>query len=144
MFTSRAFSTAVAVAGTLTLVGTGACAGHHQIAQGPPRPIAVEINNNLTIPTELTVYIVTDQGGSRYMLGTVPGAQTRTFTYTPVDLGQWYRFLAVRPLGNPISSPRFSLADGETTTVAWTAVPNQVQFYVGTDTTAAKPSATSQ
>jgi hypothetical protein len=113
-----------------------ACAGHHQISEAPPHPIAIEVNNNLTIPTELTVYVTQDQGGTRTMVGTVPGAQTKTFTYTPIAWGQSYRFVAERQLAGPLRSPAFTISDPETGTISWMVVPNQVQFYQGADSTA--------
>jgi len=129
----------IAAAMTLGLVPLG-CGGHHRISEAPPHPIAVEVNNNLTVPTELTVYITQDQGGTRQMLGTVPGAQTKTFTYTPIAWGQTYRFVAERQLSRPLGSPSFTISDPETGTISWNVIPNQVQFYQGgsTDNAAAK------
>jgi hypothetical protein len=83
----RVASTAGAVVSIVAVLGLGpiACAGHHHINQAPPHPIAVEINNNLTIPTELTIFVTQDGGGLRQMLGTVPGAKTKSFTFTPIS-----------------------------------------------------------
>jgi len=106
-----------------------ACAGHHHISEAPPHPIAVQVNNNITVPTELTVYITQDGGGTRSQLGTVPGAQSKTFTYTPVSWGQSYRFLAERQLAGPLRSPSFTISDPQTGSIVWSVVPNQVQFY---------------
>ena len=120
-------------------VGLVGCAGHHHISEAPPHPIAVEVQNNLTVPTELTVFVTQDQGGSRMMLGTVPGAQTKTFTFTPVSWGQPYRLEGRPPMGGGIYSPRFQVNDPETGTITWSVIPNQVQFYnTATDTAAAK------
>lgn len=123
-------------------VGLSACAGHHHISEAPPHPIAVEVQNNITVPTELTVFVEQDQGGARQMLGTVPGDQTRTFTFTPISWGQPYRLLGQRPLGGPVFSPRFTVNDPETGTITWSVIPNQVQFYNSVvDTAATKDTA---
>jgi hypothetical protein len=128
--------------GGLLVLGTGlaACAGKHHFSDAPPHAIAVEVINNLTIPTELTVFIVEDQGGGRRMLGTVPGAQTRTFSFTPLDWGRTYRLLAERQLARTIFSPRFTVSDAETATISWQAIPNMVQFYLPADTTSSPKS----
>jgi hypothetical protein len=122
---SRSVASLISVVGLIAAVG---CAGHHQINTAPPHPIAVQVNNNLTVPTELTVYIAQDQGGQRQMLGTVPGAQTKTFNYTPASWGQRYRLIAERQLAGPIRSPGFTVDDPQTGTITWALAPNQVQF----------------
>jgi hypothetical protein len=139
----RAVSSAGAFVGVVAALGIGplGCAGHHHISEAPPHPIAVEVHNNLTIPTELTVYITQDQGGVRTMLGTVPGDQTKTFNYTPISWGQSYRFIAERQLERPVSSPVFTIADPETGAISWNVVPNQVQFYETEVDTTAHPAA---
>jgi hypothetical protein len=125
-------------------VGFAGCAGHHHISEAPPHPIAVEVQNNITIPTELTVFVTQDQGGARQMLGTVPGAQTKTFAFTPISWGQPYRLEGRTPLGHLVYSPRFDVSDPETGTITWAVVPNQVQFYnTATDTAATKPASDS-
>lgn len=135
----RAASTAATIASIVVLgLGPLACAGHHHINQAPPHPIAVEINNNLTVPTELTIFVTQDAGGIRQMLGTVPGAQTKSFTFTPSSWDMTYRLVGQRPLGGPVVSPRFTVNDPETGVVSWNVIPNQVQFYdVQVDTTKA-------
>jgi hypothetical protein len=125
-------------------IGLAGCAGHHHISEAPPHPIAVEVQNNITIPTELTVFVTQDQGGARQMLGTVPGAQTKSFSFTPLSWGQPYRLEGRTPLGRSVYSPRFQVSDPETGTVTWAVVPNQVEFYnTATDTAATKPASDS-
>jgi len=138
---ARIVSSTGTLVGIVAALGIGPLAspGRHHIGEEPPHPIAVEIQNNLTIPTELTVYITQDQGGGRQMLGTVPGAQTKTFTYTPFAWGQSYRLIGQRPLGGSIGSPPFTLADPEVGTISWAVIPNQVQFYGLPDTTTTTP-----
>lgn len=127
------------------VLGPLACAGPHHISQAPPHPIAVEIQNNLTVPTELTVYITQDRGGLRQMLGTVPGDKTMSFNYTPVSWDLTYRLVGERPLGRPVVSPPFVVNDPNTGAVTWAVIPNQVQFYdlpeQQRDTTKAAPPA---
>jgi hypothetical protein len=136
---ARAMSFAGAFVATGLGVGLAGCASHHHISEAPPHPIAVEVTNNITVPTELTVFVAQDQGGSRQMLGTVPGAQTKTFTFTPLSWGQPYRLEGRRPLGGSVFSPRFTVTDPETGTVSWNVVPNQVQFYNSVVDTVAAP-----
>jgi hypothetical protein len=121
------------------VVGVGACAGHHHVnTDQPPHPLAVEVKNNLTVPTELTVWVVQDGGGYRQMLGTVAGDQTKTFQFKPLNWGDSYRLVGQRQLAGPLRSPRFTVDNPTTGTVAWSVVPNLVSFYdVATDTTRA-------
>jgi len=143
---ARVVLTAGAYIGAVTGFGVGlaGCAGHHHISEAPPHPVAVEVQNNLTIPTELTVFVTQDGGGTRQMLGSVPGAQTKTFTFTPLSFGQPYRLEGRTPLGRIVFSPRFDITDPETGTVTWAVIPNQVQFYnIATDTAISKPASDS-
>ena len=127
--------------GVLAIAGLGplACAAHHHIREAPPHPIAVEIQNNLPVPTPLTVFITHDQGGFSQMLGTVSGAKVETFKYTPASWDITYRFAATTG-AQPnvtgegcqqcvIESPRFNVNDPSTGTVVWNLQANQVQFY---------------
>jgi len=117
------------VGAALALFSLAACTGRKHLGEEPPHPIAIEVHNNLTLPTELTVFVTLDQGGSRQMLGSVPGAQTRTFTFTPLSWGQTYRFIGERQLAGRIASPPFTVSDPETGTIEWTVYGNMVQFY---------------
>ncbi len=116
--------------------GLSACASsHHRTNEAPPHPIAVEVQNNLTVPTELTIYIAQDQGGFSRMIGTVPGNETKTFTFTPISWGDRYRLIGRRQLGPPLRSPPFTIASDRTGTIAWSLVPGIVTFYDVADTT---------
>jgi hypothetical protein len=111
----------------------GCATGGHHADDDAMHPVNVEINNNLTIPTVITVYV--DQGGnSRRMLGTVPGAQTRTFQFTPVSFSQPYRLIAQRQLARDVRSQPFTIGSDMTGTVEWSLVPNIVGFYDVADT----------
>lgn len=130
--TAYVFTAAVALAAPYGC----ASAGHHG-DDDSMHPVNVEINNNLTVPTVITVFV--DQGGnSRSMLGTVPGAATRTFQFTPISYSQPYRLIAQRQLAREIRSQPFTIGSDMTGTVEWSLVPNIVGFYdVAPDTTAA-------
>jgi hypothetical protein len=142
---ARRFVRVVSVTGTVSgvvavlSVAALGCAGKQHVNEEPPHPIGLEINNNLTVPTEITVYVTQDQGESRQQVGTVPGAQTRTLTFTPVSWGQSYRLLAQRQLEGPIRSPAFTIPNGGVGTVGWSLVPNQIQLYDVADTTTKAP-----
>lgn len=140
---ARAASAAGAVTGLVAALGLApvGCAGHQHLNDVPPHPVGVEVDNNLTVPTEVTVYVTEDQGGSRLQIGTVPGGQTKTLTFTPVSWGQTYRLLAERQLERPLRSPSFTIPNGQTGTIVWSVVPNQVQLYDVADTTTAQPAA---
>jgi hypothetical protein len=110
--------------------------------------VAIEVNNNLTLPTVITVYLVAQQG-ARTPLGDVPGAQTRTFTFRPYSYSDSYRLLAVRQLANSIRSQSFNVGGPEIGTISWALIPNIVSFYnlpeelpQDTGAAAAKPPAT--
>lgn len=137
---TRVASSPRGLVGALAIGGLGslACAAHHQIGEVPPHPIALEIQNNLARPGELTVFITQDGGSISQMLGTVPGDKIQTFRYTPVAWDMTYRFVATtggRPLNTRegcqcvLVSPRVNVNDPTTGTVVWDMNANQVQFY---------------
>lgn len=121
------------VAGIFTVLVGGAAAaacasgGKHESDQGTPPPIRVEVQNNLTVPTEITVYI-SDDVGNRRQLGFVEGNQVQSFTFQPTSYGQRYRLIAVRQLARPVSSPTFIIGSETTGTVVWQLFPNLVNF----------------
>jgi hypothetical protein len=137
----RVASSPGGLVGALAIAGLGplACAAHHHISEAPPHPIAVEIQNNLTPPMELTVFITRDGGGISQILGTVPGGKFKTFRYTPVAWDITYHLAATkgaRPSTGEgscdqctLMSPRFDVNDPNTGAVVWNMIPNQVQFY---------------
>jgi hypothetical protein len=144
---ARRFVRVVSVTGTVSgvvavlSIATSGCAGKQRVDEAPPHPIGLEINNNLTVPTEITVYVTQDQGEQRLQVGTVPGAQTRTLSFTPVSWGQSYRLLAQRQLEGPLRSPPFTIPNAGVGTVGWSLVPNQIQLYdVAVDSTSKAPS----
>jgi hypothetical protein len=108
-----------------TLVVGYACASGGKGAPLPP--VNIEVQNNLVVPTDVTVWLVSG-GGIRQQVGFVPGAQTKTFTITPSSGSQRYRLVAERQLARPIRSPSFTLVPEQTGTVTWALIPNIVTF----------------
>lgn len=133
MFTGASLR-AAALAAAIGLVG---CASLRGRTEGPTVPITLEVQNNLALPTDLTVYAVT-QSGTRTLLGDVPPASTKSFTFKPVSFSEPYRLLATRPLRRGISSQVFTVGSDMTGKIIWTLSPNIVGFEeVDTDSTAA-------
>jgi hypothetical protein len=93
-----------------------------------PHPVGVEITNNLAVPTEVTVFLVQTGGGTRQMLGTVPGTEVKTFTFTPITLSQEYRFIAERALERPVYSQPFRIGSPETGLLEWSLLENIIGF----------------
>jgi hypothetical protein len=132
---SRAPLRAVALAAAV--IGVAACATLRGRTEGPTVPVAIEVQNNLSIPTDLTVYAVT-RSGARTLLGGVPPAATKTFTFKPVSFSEPYRLLATRSLRRAIESQVFIVGSDMTGRIIWILSPNIVGFEdVDTDSTAA-------
>ncbi len=93
---------------------------------GPLPPVNIEVQNNLSVPTDVTVWLVS--GGIRQQVGYVPGNETKTFTITPSSGAQRYRLSAERPLARPIRSPSFNYIPEQTGTIVWALIPNIVTF----------------
>jgi hypothetical protein len=93
-----------------------------------PHPVGVEVTNNLAVPTEVTVFLVQTGGGTRQMLGTVPGTEVKTFTFTPITLSQEYRFVAQRALERPVFSQPFRIGSPETGLLEWSLLENIIAF----------------
>jgi hypothetical protein len=95
--------------------------------EGPPRPVALEIDNNLALPTDLTVYAVTE-GGTRRLIGSVPPARNVTFQFTPDSYSTQYRLVARMPLGRQLRSEAFVVGSSMTGQIVWMLVPNLIGF----------------
>jgi hypothetical protein len=91
-------------------------------------PVTIEIDNNLTLPTLISVYAVSDGGGIRTRIGDVPGASKRSFEFKPTSFSQPYRLIAVRQLARTIRSHVFSVGSETTTKIVWTLYPNLIGF----------------
>ncbi len=135
MFTRASLRASTFTAAIATAALVGCASGGMGRSSGPPNAVQLEIKNNLTLPSDLTVWAV-GQGGTRMMLGDVPPATTQTFTFKPASYSERYYLLATRQLKRPIRSQRFSVGDDQTGTIVWTLVPNIVGFEeIDTDST---------
>jgi hypothetical protein len=116
-----------AVAVTVTALG---CASLNKKGNEDdrPHPVEVEITNNLAVPTEVTVFLVQTGGGTRQMLGTVPGTEVKSFTFTPITLSQEYRLIAERALERPVFSQPFRVGSPETGLLEWSLLENIIAF----------------
>jgi hypothetical protein len=92
---------------------------------GEPEPgseITVEVRNNTTPPTSLTVWSVTDTG-SRRLLGTVPPRQNRSFELVLGRVGRQLQLVAETADGTSIPSRPF-IVSRDAVAVEWTLYPN--------------------
>jgi hypothetical protein len=127
-------------AGVCMVVGACASGGKHPGSEQDVHPVAIEIDNNLTVPTELMIYV--DQSGIRQALGSVPGGKDKTFKFTPASFGQQYRLLGVAQLQPyPFRSQQFTFNGPETGTVLWNLQANILSFYDVLDATNVAPAA---
>jgi len=111
-------------AGTLAAaLALGACATAH--AKGDASMATVQLTNDLTPPSDVTVYAVT--ANDRQLLGDVPpGAQTAM--QLPLSgPSQRVRLIAQLPSGRAVSSHSF-VVTGNTTTINWDLRSNSVWF----------------
>lgn len=118
----------VVVAAAVT-AGVGACASKHTPkAGGGDQPIYVHLNNDLSPPSDVTVYAVT-QDGIRRLIGEVPPNKDKTLKI-PSDLppGSSFRLVAER---SSISRPVVSQPVTATTNgliIDWTLQTNSMWF----------------
>lgn len=134
MFSRASLRPAVLVA----IFCVAGCAATRGRTEGPTVPISLEVQNNLPLPADLTIYAVS-RSGTRTLLGDVPPAATRSFTFKPLSFSEPYRLQANRPLRRPIRSQVFTVGSDMTGKIIWTLSPNIVGFEeVESDSTAAK------
>jgi hypothetical protein len=92
----------------------GACASGHNRKGGGDQPIIVHLNNDLSPPSDVTVYAVT-QDGIRRLIGDVPPNKDRTLKVpTDVPPGSTFRLVAERSaISRPVvSQPITATTDG--------------------------------
>lgn len=100
-------------------------------SEGPTLLIDVQVNNNLRLPADLTVYAVS-RVGNRALLGDVPPNRATTLKFKPATFSEPYRLLATRAGDRDIISQTFIVGSDMTGGIVWTLIPNIVGF-VGTD-----------
>jgi hypothetical protein len=86
----------------------------------------VQVNNNLNVPTELTIYAVNSNGSRK--LGPVAPRDSTLLKWVPPDKGTTYRLVAERPGERPIRSQPFSVSSDKVGTITWALVPNVLSF----------------
>lgn len=118
-------SFALAITASITLASCTSARGRANSV--PPHPVDVEINNNLSLPTDLTVYLAGQDEGRR-ILGSVPPGKTKTLQFTPSSYSEPYRLIATRALHRDVVSQPFTIGSGMTGRLIWTLVPNIIGF----------------
>ena len=113
----------------LSVAAVAGCATAGGRTEGATIPIQLQVNNNLRLPTDLTVYAVT-RAGNRTLLGGVHPGATANLTFKPVSFSEPYRLLATTPNGRSIRSQSFSVVSDMTGAIVWTLVPNIVGFEI--------------
>lgn len=112
----------------------GACATLHRQGNEAPHPITITVDNNLSLPSDLTVYSVSLAGGAQ-ILGSARPAGTTSFQMTPRSFSEPYRLLARDAMGRRIWSEEYTVNGPETGEIVWTLVPNILAFRDVPDTT---------
>jgi hypothetical protein len=93
-----------------------ACSAFRHSTRG--EMVDVEVNNNLAVPTPLTIYIVSDVG-NRQLLGSVNAQSTGRLSYRAAQITGNYRLVArvaSQTQGDYLVSTAVALTGGETLT----------------------------
>ena len=69
------------------MLALAACATTGGRSSGFTLPIDLQVNNNLRLPADLSVYAVS-RAGTRMLLGDVPPGQNRTLRFKPVAFSE--------------------------------------------------------
>lgn len=96
----------LALALALLLAAAGCGAGRKRPGTEAPPEVQIVVENNLPLPTSLTVYVLPENGG-RILLGTLPAGTTGSFRYRPRNLGFLHRLVARDAGGNDRASDLF-------------------------------------
>ncbi|MBK5187693.1 MAG: hypothetical protein JJD97_05570 [Gemmatimonadaceae bacterium] len=111
----------------LALSTAGACASGHVRRDGGEQPMIVHLTNNLVPPSDVTVYVVTQQG-VRELLGSVPPNKDRALTIRGSMLrGTSFRIVAERALGRSVVSQPIN-ASNDGSIIDWELQTNAVWF----------------
>jgi hypothetical protein len=118
---------AAAAMALMSLTAMGACASGHSHKGGAQQQIVVHLTNDLSPPSDVTVYAVS-QDGIRRLLGDVPPNKDRVLTI-PNNLfpGTSFRIVAERTAGRAvISQPITATSSGGI--IDWDLQTNGVWF----------------
>ena len=121
---------ATAAAALLAVVGAGCAAIQRGVGQEPPvdpEAITLDVRNNVSPPTSITVYVFTD-AGTRQRIGTVSGSSTDRFVLDVPPVGR-VRFYARTAEGGEIASNPVSLRPSQT--LEWDLFSNVVSERYG-------------
>lgn len=106
------------------VLAAGACAGTRGQPNGTgnaPGGITVQVENNTTPSSDITVYMLSS-GGGRQLLGSVRPNDTATLRYRGIPAGGQYRLVARPTGGREIASNTFLLNEGAT--IRWNLQSN--------------------
>jgi hypothetical protein len=116
---------AIAMALMMTAV-MGACASSHA-RRGADEEIILHLTNDLAPPSDVTVYVIT-QDGTRRLLGNVPPNKDRVLK-VPADIfpGTSFRIVAERTGGRPVVSQPVS-STSSLSMIDWDLQTNAMWF----------------
>lgn len=114
------FAMALMVVAVLSACASGG------MGQGDAGPAAasVVVNNNLTVPTSLTIHLV-PESGVRRLLGSVSPGGTEQLPVRGALVAGRYRLLARTTGGTDLVSDPFTITEGET--VTWDLRSNMIR-----------------
>ena len=111
----------------VSTVGLAACSHGHSHHDGPQQQYVVHLTNDLTPPSDVTVFAVS-QDGTRRLLGDVPPNKDRALKI-PNDIfpGQSFRIVAQRTAGRTVVSQPITATSGGGI-IDWDLQTNAVWF----------------
>ena len=102
------------IAAVAALAIVVACATGREATEGALEPVQIVVENDLDVPSSVSVSIFTE-GGMEVNLGSVEPGEERTFTYDRATMvGKDHRLVATTTGGAEIVSRDFHLQGGET------------------------------
>lgn len=126
-------ASAIMAIGTMVALtmGASACAKHPEYdADAATHPVTIQVDNNVVPNYVFTIYLRegSGSGGSRRQLGTAPGSQSTTFTFTPSRFGQQYTLQAEPPIGTTITRA-MSIDNQGITGLRWNLQQNILSYF---------------
>ena len=118
------------VGGALALavgVSPVACATSHAKGKGSPPEIVVHLTNDLTPPSDVSVFAVSEDGFRR-LLGDVPPNGHKVLHASVSGAAQTFRLVAQLPLGRVLRSQPFTISGGGQTLIDWNLQSNSMWF----------------